>query len=46
MKTLMLDDDEERAFAPAALALRYGERSNGAAASADHVRATHPGEAP
>jgi len=29
MKTLTLDDDEERAFAPAALALRYGQRSNG-----------------
>jgi hypothetical protein len=29
MKTLTLDDDEERAFATAALALRYGQRSNG-----------------
>src|SRR5580765_5957048 len=29
MKTLTLNDDEERAFATAALALRYGERSEG-----------------
>jgi hypothetical protein len=29
MKRLMLDEDEERAFATAALALRYGERSDG-----------------
>jgi hypothetical protein len=29
MKTLTVNDDEERAFATAALALRYGERSEG-----------------
>ncbi len=29
MKTLILNGDEERAFATAALALRYGERSEG-----------------
>ena len=29
MKSLTLSDDEERAFATAALALRYGERSEG-----------------
>ena len=29
MKSLQLKDDEERAFATAALALRYGERSEG-----------------
>ena len=29
MKALTLDADEERAFATAALALRYGERSEG-----------------
>ena len=33
MKTLQLNDDEERAFATAALALRYGERTKGQVAA-------------
>ncbi len=43
MKALELKPEEERAFATAALALRYGERTEGAAAGADHRRAADRG---